>query len=174
MRTCITMSVILVCLSLAALSCQSCEDSTYGAGAERDRTEQTDGWQHPYMFYASMFRVGSGAGPFHPSTDFRSAAATPEGKRMSTSSGFLRGSTPPGSPPSQYWTEHDAPQPDDFSSRSYPEYRAVHIPWTVSVNSAAAYTADGRPPTMKTPSFGAAAPRNLGFPSSTSPHTPSP
>ena len=91
MRTCTMMSAILVCLSLAALSCQSCEDSTYGAGVERDKTEQTDAWQHPYMLYASMFRVGSGAGPFRPSTDLRSAAAIPEGKRMSTSSGFLRG-----------------------------------------------------------------------------------
>ncbi len=78
-------SAILVCLGLAALSCQACEDSTYGAGVERDKTEQTDAWQHPYMLYASMFRVGSGAGPFRPSTDLRSAAATPEGKRMSTS-----------------------------------------------------------------------------------------
>ena len=92
MRTYTMVFAILACLSLAALSCPPCysgKDIPYSAADERDdeyeKTEQMSAWQHHSMLIAFMFRVGSGAGPIRPSTDLRSAAATPEGKRMSTS-----------------------------------------------------------------------------------------
>ena len=133
MRTYNMIFAILACLGLAAfgsLPCGDEKDVLRTTAAERvdvvSKTKQTSAWEHHSMLIAFMFRVGSGAGPIRPSTDLRSAAATPEGKRMSTSSGFLRGYTPLGNPPSQYWTEHDALQPDDFSSRDFPDYRAHH------------------------------------------------
>ncbi len=133
MRTCFTMLLaIAACLSIAAACRPHAEVPMQTVATARVKTRQTVHLQrHSHRKLAHLFRVGSGAGPIHSSTATRPATANSEVRPASTTSGFLRGNAPPGNPSVPYWT--DVPKPDDFRLGDFPDYRAVHTPWTVSV-----------------------------------------